>query len=849
MRVAGWARWRVVCDGWGLGRLIQPTGCGFAWPLLLVASASLWFVASAVADIGADRASIDAWLSEGKFDQAAFLCREQLSDPAADTSQRALYTAELVRVLSEQARSADPAEAGPLWREAMDVGDRFTNRHPRHPQSLPVMYQTASVRSDAAEVRLRTDASADRNQLLRDVRDALRRWDTLAERVEVQLRAGGEGRGRPEEALGPNVLRALRDRIRHSQAKTLLVRATLYPPGSADRMLACRQALELLDQIAPNNVGDEWPVTRVTKVRALRLRMDTQGVAREAKRLLDGPPLPRCVTQALFAERLRSAVGAGDWRAAEALLVDRGEDAEVDCPEWAVAQLEALVALAAQSSTPADRSDWNEQAREQLQRINARYAIFWRRVGATALAKSLPTSRGGGTRLLSDLAHARLQQGNVEGAIQALLRSAASAVADGDPQAAWRLRFQAAALQVKAAKYKQAVIALAQLSQSPDAPSESGEAMTERRYSQEQAQLMAIKAAALALRGGTIGVDVYRSHLQSFLDRWPEAADADLVRNWLARVDEAEGKRIATIGRLTQIDASFANLSAIVDTVGQIARELVWLEHPSDAETAAVDAANKWLRALPEGVDASHRAEVWAARLQLIQGEPIVSGELPIVSNSDTSEWPSELQDALRGLRWFVQMTENMEASSPAAQPVLKSRDATLWDDLISGLGHHSDRQKSPSASRRIAQTIERTVTTALDEAADSTDAQKRRWIIARGEALLELGRVDDAKALTEQLVERSREDQRVQELRARVLTSGSHSDQQEALLLWQNLVRRSAKASPPWYRAKYGLAKTHAQLGNHEAARKTIALVEALYPDLGGPQLRQQFQNLKAEL
>jgi hypothetical protein len=64
-------------------------------------------------------------------------------------------------------------------------------------------------------------------------------------------------------------------------------------------------------------------------------------------------------------------------------------------------------------------------------------------------------------------------------------------------------------------------------------------------------------------------------------------------------------------------------------------------------------------------------------------------------------------------------------------------------------------------------------------------------------------------------------------------------------LLKWRELEKKSPAGSPRWFRAKYAVASLHYRLGNPKQAAKIITLLNVLHPELGGPAMQRQFEDL----
>ncbi|MGC3967962.1 MAG: hypothetical protein QM775_11510 [Pirellulales bacterium] len=116
----------------------------------------------------------------------------------------------------------------------------------------------------------------------------------------------------------------------------------------------------------------------------------------------------------------------------------------------------------------------------------------------------------------------------------------------------------------------------------------------------------------------------------------------------------------------------------------------------------------------------------------------------------------------------------------------------------------------------------------------------------AEARALSHLGRVAEARKVWDALASQRPRDAGVQEGYATFLLSQTDRD---ALALaaqkWRALEQATREAAPLWYRARLGTARAYAKLGDTDRARQIVELTAALHPDLGGPELKRQFEAL----
>jgi tetratricopeptide (TPR) repeat protein len=95
-------------------------------------------------------------------------------------------------------------------------------------------------------------------------------------------------------------------------------------------------------------------------------------------------------------------------------------------------------------------------------------------------------------------------------------------------------------------------------------------------------------------------------------------------------------------------------------------------------------------------------------------------------------------------------------------------------------------------------------------------------------------------------LATRYPDDGAIQEAHARALANSEPPEAwRRALEQFRAIEKRSPEGSARWFRAKYGIASMHLRLGDAAKAAKMVRLLKVLHPELGGPELRPQFEEL----
>ncbi|HIQ23419.1 MAG TPA: tetratricopeptide repeat protein, partial [Planctomycetes bacterium] len=126
------------------------------------------------------------------------------------------------------------------------------------------------------------------------------------------------------------------------------------------------------------------------------------------------------------------------------------------------------------------------------------------------------------------------------------------------------------------------------------------------------------------------------------------------------------------------------------------------------------------------------------------------------------------------------------------------------------------------------------------------TSPQRSTLSRIRAQALADVGRIDQALGAYEELVEANPQDLELQELYARLLASRSdRASLQAALERWRRIARQTPTATPRWFRAKYALAELHYRMGQSDTSQAIIRQLRVLHPELGGPSMKERFQEL----
>jgi tetratricopeptide (TPR) repeat protein len=160
---------------------------------------------------------------------------------------------------------------------------------------------------------------------------------------------------------------------------------------------------------------------------------------------------------------------------------------------------------------------------------------------------------------------------------------------------------------------------------------------------------------------------------------------------------------------------------------------------------------------------------------------------------------------------------------------------------LVEGLDRASGSAQ-PSLRKNLATLELRVIELIGERSAGDNDAERHLLALARTRALSAAGRHDEAIAELRKLAEDNPRDGRIHEALAVALWQANDP---AALDAWQSIERKSRSGSERWLRAKLHEALIYERIGQPERAVQAVNLVKRLYPEMGGPEFKQQFVEL----
>jgi hypothetical protein len=266
----------------------------------------------------------------------------------------------------------------------------------------------------------------------------------------------------------------------------------------------------------------------------------------------------------------------------------------------------------------------------------------------------------------------------------------------------------------------------------------------------------------------------------------------------------------------------------------------------------------------PKKLSATQQAAVLAAarwRLRFTKSSPRAVAEFLAKAAELAGTAPADWRGSLKSLdieaaaaegafdRADAELAAAIESATASENAVPVS--AAAVRELLTALAtQRSMKTEDAAASRRLAAlelaagklVAAAKATDASVPAADSPAARR-----AQAEALVAAGRRDEALTAYRKLAAELPGDAAVQRGFAALLSAGGdRASLAAALGQWRLVESKSRAGTAEWFAAKYEIAALHERLGDKKQALRVVTLLAALYPDLGGAEMKEKFEALR---
>jgi hypothetical protein len=821
--------------------------------------------ATADASLSADQRFLAGLRQRRLLGLAETYCKERLSDPSLAPRRRAELAVELVRTYALAALDSKPNGRPLWWDRAHQVAIDFPQREATNPFAILVQFEDARVwisQGEVARAESQWDQAAETSTAVprAALRNALRALDRLDTRLAVASRRHGHGH-EADDALSRAAIDALQRHVAYQTARALRSQGQCYAAGTPDRTNSLQQALERLTPLAELPVADRliWQ-SRVDRVACYRLLGNAAQAGRLVTAILTSNPPPE-VADAARAERIRAELAAGQidraLAAAEAAATTTGpKGADLE-----LARLEAMIAAWRKAKGQADAAAAGRLAREaadQVQRIEERLSPYWMRRAETMLAHAM-ASGGVDLRALTRAAQGFYRSGKLTQAEVTYDRIAQLAADQGRTGQAFDAAFTAATIEHDLAERgSDTADPLPHHRSAIDRYGKLAETFSDHPRAAE-ADLLAIYHAAQIARllTGTRrqdALDHYATRIDIHLKRWPDGSTVGQVQLWLGRLRQAQRHwedAIAAYLAIPPDDAHFeAAVQAVVRCYDQWHAERVAGGEDARSVTRAATACYRQLLGGPQPPRGAARRDcALALAMTLLEEGDNGCGEAQQVLTAALAEPSPPSGNWQRQAQTLLVLALAGQGQAAAAREVLDQVPEGPAEPMITLIERLTQRARGlPEGSDRRA-VADLAVRAAESVPADGIGLQAdlaRRFRTAQAAALAAAGRRQMAIRNYDGLAGRYPKDVAVQQSLAELLSNSQDPRElQRALKKWRTVQQLSLVASRRWFLARYGQAEILARQGEKAKAAKLIEVTQVLHPSLGGPVIRQKFQQL----
>jgi len=804
----------------------------------------------------ADQRFLAGLRARGLYELAEAYCREQLARQDLPDRRRAELTIELVRALTERAAGTPAAARHSLWQQAREAVEQFARTEAGNPRLALVRLQGAIVELVRGELARQEAWLVAENQTLLEeakthLRQAIKLLRSLDEQVRRQRRAQNLSGPPADDRLSADQLQAISNHIHYELARALRNQAQCYGADSPDSANALTQAVELLEPLA--GLSSEEPLSwkaRLDLVICHRLLGDRGTAARLLADLTAAGP-PADVELRARAERIYLAL-PDHLPQALAALSDGRQIAGRSSPELDYAWLSVYLA-AWQAAVRDGKSDeaarWQAEAENLVELIETEHGFYWQRRAEMLLAGMVRRAPADSNlSMLIRAAEAAYRSGRPEEALAAYDRARQTAARQGRTAEAFRLGFVAAAIEHHRHKHAEALRRYRELSLA-----------FAREEQAPQAHLLAVfHAAQLAKAGEADALETYTDLLAEHMESWPEDATADEVRWSLGRLHELRGDWEQAVEVYREMSPAGPRATEMVQALDRCTS--AWLaerrQSGEPCQPAAAQAA-EWFESLihpaggpwPQRFTPVHRAAALAAARLWLKYTRSGTAQAEAVLRAALAGSPDAEQGFLCDAQALLVFSLAAGGRASEAAQVLQQLSAAGPEQLLELLAdlQRLAAEAPPETVRQLAELRLQAVGLLQRDGGHLSAGQQRLLEFARARALADAGRSDEAVSALARLAERYPRDAEIQEVYARMLSErADRGSLEKALDCWRRLEAHLPEAAPGWFRAKYAIAELHYRLGNPQQAARMIRLIELLHPELGGPELRTQFKDLR---
>ena len=800
-----------------------------------------------------EQALVKGLRRRGLYDLAKFHCDELLVAPTASLPDIAALTVEQIRTQTNKALTTETADRQQESAIIDQMATAFASQRRDHPRAVLVKVQQGLSHLSFAKL-LRQELAgqygdeSSRQKGLEHLSTARAIFQKSFESVR-ELRDRQRNRAVNIDSLSDEQLQTLETNIQYQLAITNLVNAKFYDLGKPDATEAASK-LDSLNQIDSLNmvakqlanvrrsISDTkvlWWQTWVDEIACQRL-LGNIDIADTILKRLRSPKRPSSTNLPLVAEEIELALSSSDVKRmqvlADRVLKTKKRNANVD-----VALVRLLVSIG--------RID---EAAALTQTIDSKYGPYWaRRAELALLTRGANPSNGRANSAVSAAEENQLlrvaeeaqRKGNLDNAIKGYLSVARGQFAKGDETGGL-----------------QTIVRAGKLMEQQGKRIDAASLFVDRAIKAKKQPL----AASVHLRGCWNLIQAiqnkdekaetisFRDRLNEHITVWPKSESANQARYWLGSELVGSKDFDAAADVLLKVDPSSSHFPASVE-LAQFAQRRILTKLESDGKTVSQTSKrmlNQWDRVLKR-CSGNSKPMVGAAMAALAIGwrsEPLdqTVGRMKQISSKQPVNLPAE----------FILLLAVAEAGNSKSNLSEQDIEKTVQEAF----------KKSPDDRmlQRVISIIDRAIQNATNESMtlsfvklqiaseaarrSQSPVSKRKFQLASAEALSRTSRIEDARAIYDELLAKNKDDLKAKSGLARLLAS-SPATSGEAIKQWRTIASRTKPQSGIWFEAKYNVAKILATQKKKEEAKKLLQYIKAIPPGWDNSDLKEQFESL----
>ncbi len=835
--------------------------------LLFVTVVSFFAVSMATAD-ELQRKYFDGLRARGLYLVAEDYAVSRFSENRLLPDEQASLTVELARTLTSHGEVSSQTERQELWAEAERLLTEFTAANPKNPRLLEVEAELVMLPAhfgNAFAWEFEINPVNQKSEIA-----ATRYFETAVKNIQPLLQKIVATTQRPSQsdlADGALTLAELRDlkqqlEYRLAVSKWFLARVEKSGPNKAGRQIS---AGKLLDELGKDRPESRWTFqAKLLRARVARTGEDFRK-ASSILRSLKNATVDDAFRDGVLAEEVRVQLDQGKIDTGLQLITDRVREGRPISGEVRAIAVEGLLAawkIAGQKG----QSKFQKELLAEATRHHEQTFGKWQQLTYFKL-QQVQQNLNLGNELAELLREAQwnYHQGELETAIQTFRNAAAMAHRQGKTDLAVDYAFTAGSIEIQQEEWAAAAKTFAEITSNYPKHSKSSDAGLMNCYAlgriylkrPSQQSRVAYESALTKHRQQFTGTPtaieatwMLATHQEQRL-QWTDAIDVyrDIPRSH-PRFDSATLRIVILYDKII---SRLRDLNGDVEKwEDQLLEEIVRIEDnlPEENVLKSIEQCQTVLRVAQLLLQHRDRwygvASHWLKRI-----DETVDFQRTEASLRNSEIDPSWLQIDRAAAQLRIVSLAGQQRLGEAREIMLelgKTDPSTMLGILLglTELTSKIDRQRQVELGHLQLEAITR-----LSQSRDQlTEQQQRMLDDSHAEAFIAIGNLPEAADIYESLIAKSPRSERLMRKVIGVFVKrGTRDDLKRAREWWTNIEKLHRAGTEEWISSRLEIAKLDIQLGDKEQARKLLGVTKALYPNLGNPELKVEFEVVLAEL